>query len=230
MVGDFFDAYSSRIDISGGTLSNIVASLGTELNISNGSTIAIDVFSSVVNISDGTTGAVRVYSGSVANIDGGNIGNFSRAFTGSVVNISGGTLGEFEASANSEVNIFGSEFFLGGVPLDGLVIGEAFTIVGRDSVLSGRLTSGEEFSFGTDNLCQAELDDFFDPDGTLTVTLTAPFLLGDVNQDDVVDFSDIAPFIEVLSNQTFQAEADTDGNEVVDFFDIPPFINILIGQ
>ena len=49
-------------------------------------------------------------------------------------------------------------------------------------------------------------------------------LLGDVNIDGVVDFFDISPFIDLLSNQEFQAEADFDQNEVVDFFDISGFI------
>ena len=45
--------------------------------------------------------------------------------------------------------------------------------------------------------------------------------------DGTVDFFDIQPFIDLLSRQTFQAEADIDGNGMVDFFDIQPFINIL---
>ena len=55
------------------------------------------------------------------------------------------------------------------------------------------------------------------------------FQIGDVNQDGVVDFFDIQPFIDVLANQTFQCEADVDQSTVVDFFDIQPFINILAG-
>jgi len=54
-------------------------------------------------------------------------------------------------------------------------------------------------------------------------------LLGDVDQNGVVDFFDIQPFINLLSNQTFQFEGDIDGNGDVDFFDIQPFINILAG-
>ena len=55
-------------------------------------------------------------------------------------------------------------------------------------------------------------------------------LLGDVNLDGIVNFFDIAPFISVLSAQTFQLEADIDGNDVVNFLDIAPFIAILSGQ
>jgi len=44
---------------------------------------------------------------------------------------------------------------------------------------------------------------------------------GDVNMDDVVNFSNIAPFIVVLQSGVFQAEADCDCSTVVDFSDIP---------
>ena len=51
--------------------------------------------------------------------------------------------------------------------------------------------------------------------------------LGDIDRDGEVNFFDIAPFIEVLSNNGFQAEADVDQNGVVNFFDISPFITLL---
>ena len=54
-----------------------------------------------------------------------------------------------------------------------------------------------------------------------------PILLGDVNLDGEVDFSDIAPFIVLLANGRFQAEADIDVNGTVNFDDIAPFIRIL---
>ena len=53
------------------------------------------------------------------------------------------------------------------------------------------------------------------------------FLLGDVNQDMVVDFLDIGPFIELLSTGGFLAEGDIDGSGAVDFLDIGPFIGLL---
>ena len=52
-------------------------------------------------------------------------------------------------------------------------------------------------------------------------------LLGDINLDGFVNFFDISPFIELLSAQTFQAEADLNGSGVVNFFDISPFIKVL---
>ena len=59
---------------------------------------------------------------------------------------------------------------------------------------------------------------------------TATVLVGDVNMDTEVDFLDIAPFISILSTQSFQAEADIDGSGVVDFLDIAPFISLLSGS
>ena len=73
-----------------------------------------------------------------------------------------------------------------------------------------------------------------DDDGTATVDIGAvefdtPFVLGDANLDGVVDFSDIAPFINLLSTGGFLDQADIDRNMFVNFSDIAPFINILAG-
>ena len=60
--------------------------------------------------------------------------------------------------------------------------------------------------------------------------ISVPFVdifLGDVNQDGIVDFFDIAPFITVLTNGDNQAEADADQNGVVNFFDIDDFVVLL---
>ena len=64
------------------------------------------------------------------------------------------------------------------------------------------------------------------------VDLTDPTLvclLGDVDLSGTVDFSDIAPFIAILSGGGFQCEADCDVSGTVDFSDIAPFIAILSG-
>ena len=54
-------------------------------------------------------------------------------------------------------------------------------------------------------------------------------MLGDVDMNGMVDFFDIQPFIDLLSNGEFQFEADIDGDGEVTFFDIQPFIDILSG-
>ncbi|MDB2686951.1 hypothetical protein N9Y42_07035, partial [Mariniblastus sp.] len=53
------------------------------------------------------------------------------------------------------------------------------------------------------------------------------FLLGDVNQNGLVDFDDISPFITLLVTGDFLSEADTNRDGVVDFDDISPFIGLL---
>ena len=59
------------------------------------------------------------------------------------------------------------------------------------------------------------------------VQLSTGVLLGDVNLDGTVDFLDISPFIALLSNGDYQAEADCDQSGAVGFLDISPFISIL---
>ena len=63
-----------------------------------------------------------------------------------------------------------------------------------------------------------------------SVTVGYSTLLGDVNLDDVVDFSDIPAFIAVLQAGEYQIEADLDQNGAVDFGDIPLFITSFEGQ
>ena len=66
--------------------------------------------------------------------------------------------------------------------------------------------------------------------GTNMLAVSAPAILGDVNLDDVIDFSDIPAFISVLQSGGFRVEADVDQNGEVNFADIPAFISILIRQ
>lgn len=54
--------------------------------------------------------------------------------------------------------------------------------------------------------------------------------LGDINMDGLVDFSDIPPFIALLTSGGYHFEADCNLDGEVDFSDIPPFIFILINQ
>ena len=52
-------------------------------------------------------------------------------------------------------------------------------------------------------------------------------VLGDANCDGIVNFLDISPFIQLLTNGPFKAEADINESGTVDFLDIAPFIGIL---
>lgn len=54
------------------------------------------------------------------------------------------------------------------------------------------------------------------------------FFLGDFNSDDVVNFLDIAPFIEILASDEYRLDADFNLDGRVNFLDIAPFIQILV--
>ena len=240
-VSSFFDANAgSEVNISGGLVGNFFeANSGSEVNISGGlvSGFFEANFGSVVNISGGVVGDFfDANFGSVVNVSGGNVGGNFDAFSGSEVNISGGTFGDsfgsfFNATIGSEVNLFGSNFVLDGVPLDGgLTVGEALTIDNRGVTLTGLFADGSSFCFDLNSALDAS-DDFFSSNATVTATLVSSVptvVLGDVNQDGVVNFSDIPAFIAVLTAGEFQVEADIDESGVVDFGDIGPFIEILV--
>ena len=55
-------------------------------------------------------------------------------------------------------------------------------------------------------------------------------LIGDVNRDGNVDLLDVAPFVELLTNGDFQAEADINQDGVIDLLDAAPFVNLLTGS
>ena len=71
---------------------------------------------------------------------------------------------------------------------------------------------------------------YFDNTRIAGVVADGTVVLGDVNQSGTVDFSDISPFIALLSSGEFQAEADINMSGSVDFSDISPFIAILSGS
>ena len=66
-------------------------------------------------------------------------------------------------------------------------------------------------------------------DLALIVSGGSDVLLGDVNEDGVVDLLDVGPFVEVLTSGVFQAEADCNEDGTVDLLDVDPFVSILGG-
>jgi hypothetical protein len=176
----FFGGQGSVVNVSGGTVGRFFdAKSGSEVNISGG-TIG-DRFNaesgSVVNVSGGTIGSgFRADMGSIVNISGGTFVGEGRpilADVGSIVNISGGTFNS-ALFARSELNIFGSEFYLDGVALTGLLPGQSVTITDRDVTLSGLLADGEQFSFDLNTTRLSFENDYFSPEATLTVTIAVP--------------------------------------------------------
>ncbi|MDB2686804.1 hypothetical protein N9Y42_06290 [Mariniblastus sp.] len=111
--------------------------------------------------------------------------------------------------------------------MDGFTLGSCHEFV----FASGEDVSGEFTGLPEGTLVgQVDSRDFFITytagDGN-DVAIFSPVLLGDVNSDQTVDFSDISPFIMILAAGGYQAEADIDQSGEVDFSDISPFIEIL---
>ena len=217
-IGTGFTNTNNLINLSGGEVGGFFQLIGgTELNITGGSIESFGLFNTET----------------IVNIEGGTVTRFPDNIAGTV-NIRGGDVFSTRTFAGGTLNVFGSNFALNGAPIADLSVGQAFTIEDRNVTLTATLTDGSIFetdlntsfgSFSSDN-----------PDGasasaTITVTVVAdPVLLGDVNLDQTVDFSDISDFISILSINGFQAEADFDGNGMVDFSDISPFIAALSGS
>ena len=67
-------------------------------------------------------------------------------------------------------------------------------------------------------------------DANLGILVETLLVVGDVNQDGMVDFADVSPFIAVLASGSMQAEADIDQNGAVNFSDLSPFIALLSGE
>lgn len=65
---------------------------------------------------------------------------------------------------------------------------------------------------------------------TVTTLPSNNFLLGDVNQDGIVNFLDIAPFIASLTGGSYKLEADMNQDGTVNFLDISGFISALTAQ
>ena len=78
----------------------------------------------------------------------------------------------FSADGGSQVNFIGTEFFLDGAEVEGLIVGEPFTVDHRNVTLSGLLADASPFSFELNS--RSSRSPFFSQDATLTLTLVLP--------------------------------------------------------
>jgi hypothetical protein len=65
--------------------------------------------------------------------------------------------------------------------------------------------------------------------GVDNISAVGLMLLGDVNLDAVVNGLDVDPFVDVLLNGPFQAEADMNEDAVVNGLDVDPFVVAVVG-
>jgi len=127
------------------------------------------------------------------------------------------------------------EILVTGLERDSAFLGGNFNAIGSAVALAATgFGNGSDIALTFNDLANSSQNGEFNNRSnasyaSFAVAEDSGTLVGDVNLDGSVNFSDITPFIRVLSANRFQAEADIDGNGSVDFSDITPFIAILSG-
>ena len=150
---------------------------------------------------------------------------------------------EFDADCNESLVIsFSQDLFIQEVDLTGLNnIEENEEFMFGDTLITDDNTpSSDAFNFITDDnpdgmflaagetlLLRANVGGVGVQSITVQIIETSIDLICDVNLDGSVNFFDIQPFIALLANGEFQAEADCNKDGFVNFLDIAPFITIL---
>ena len=130
--------------------------------------------------------------------------------------LAGGELGGLSVGPGAEVEFVGAQFLLDGQSLEGLLdIGD--TIVLSDfagKTLSGSLRDGRPFSYRLDD-ANSEL--YVTRDATVRLTLSEPFLLGDLDFTGQIDVADANPmFTQWGAQVTDNALADLNHDSLVD--------------
>ena len=242
--------------VEGGTQADFSVTFGgvslTEIQTSND--FSGVEFSSIYFL-DGATGVgdIVVTTGS-GDLPGNGPGIYAVALSGAELGFeTTGALGDGEAvngdltgtlTGISEdayiLSVFTDQNQAGDQTVEGLMQVSEFSGVNRDQIGSAVSIVASGFGTGADILLTFNDLGVTNPNGAFNnrsnavyASFTAaPFVetvIGDVNLDGDVDFSDIAPFISVLASGGDQAEADIDQNGIVDFTDIAPFIGLLSG-
>ena len=226
-VGDGFGwSVSGAGDVNGDGFADLIVGSPEEDNNGSGSGSA-RVFSgvdgSVLYTFDGNriNDGLGTSVGSAGDVNGDGFADLIAGATGvSTFGISGGNVGLARVYSGSDGSVIYDFFGSGSFDSFGEQVSGVGDVNGdgvADFLASSRSGDGE----GGDGDGYARL---------FVSQITGPVVLGDCNLDGAVNFLDIAPFINRLSTQTFQAEADIDGSGVVDFLDIAPFIALLSGQ
>jgi hypothetical protein len=136
-------------------------------------------------------------------------------------------------NVNGNLAIQGAGITIQENPLDPFefVAGDSFIIVNVNGNLMGGFAGQPESSVVWSNDDFELVISYIGGDGN-DVTLTAMdkgVLIGDVNLDGVVDLLDVDPFVALLANGGYLAEADIDQDGDVDLLDVDPFVALLSG-
>ena len=230
-VGDDFDALDgSEVTISGGVV-------GDRFDAFNGSVVTIsggavgDDFDansrSTVTILGGSVGdGFSAFFGSQVDIAGGSVGDEFDANSRSTVNISGGDIGDrFEAFNGSVINLFGTEFLLDDVPVDGLSSqgdsvlvdereGQTLTVTLRDRRVIDLSLNGTP-----------GLGDFFANSAIVQLTMADPFGACDFDRDDACTIVDLDGLVGEIVSGTNALVFDLNSDGQVDIGDLSQWLS-----
>ncbi len=75
--------------------------------------------------------------------------------------------------------------------------------------------------------CCSRVHSVLVPDCDVPPVMTGP--MGDVNEDGVVNFLDVTPFVDLITSGGFHPKADINQDGVVSLLDVAPFVALLSG-
>jgi|GEM_PF-3390217 len=215
-VGNNLEVVGSTVNIAGGSVGGGFSAFSSSaVHISDGAVGSLSVSNSTANISGGSVGDLLVSNDSTIEMTGGSAGNFfSQIDSGGTLNLAGGTIlaggavsGTFFSVDNtSAFNLFGTELFINGVPVEGLLEDIPLTITEREGEVSGLLADGSIFSFDLFSFMPTSGGTFIHPDATFTFTLVES-IAGDFNNNDITDGAD---FLSWQRGQSRNIEALTE--------------------
>lgn len=246
----------ATVNVNGGTIGLGVELISGELNVNDGN-VAIGANSmptgfnninNVVNVNGGNVGgffqlrsgtvlnlnggvveSFGVLTNSTANINGGQVIIFPDIVSG-LVNIRGGDVASVRVFDGGAVNIFGTDFFIDGVSVDDLAVGETRVITERNIELAANLEDGSLFDFGLNPAIIGLQPDAATFSSTVMITRVEPLaVLGDLNGDGAVDLLDVGPFVDAVSGKNPNDGADINEDGVVNLLDVQPFVDLLAG-
>lgn len=213
-------------------------------NVPSGSTVTDVAFEFEVTQQGGTQGMAAVdfslHRVTTAWDEGTGVGNIGVA-TGDGVTWADATPstpwnnlgGDFDAMSSGMVFVDGPDGLAAGEPPITFSITSAKLIQDVQNIVDG---NADNFGF----LLKAEPEGVMGSAARVTsreggnparliVTFSGSVLIGDVNLDGVVNLLDVAPFVDLISNGIFQAEADINGDGNVNLLDVSGFVELLSG-
>lgn len=193
------DGQTLRVEQGGVVGDYVTAGNGSRVEVYAGGSIGdeFEVAGAEVIVDGGEIGQrLDVFAGATLTMHGGSIGVGGATIS---VRVLGGTLGLHGGEVASALivenggalNVFGYDFTLSGVPIEGMIPGETLAITQRDgTTLAGKLADGTPFGFRLQQSTSRSFD-IFSLDSTVTVTLAESATLpGDYNNNGVVGAAD----------------------------------------